>query len=336
MNKGFDPNGPGIPGHVFGLAFNYDDSEIIIIPVPWDVTVSYKEGTHNGPEVILQASSQVDLYLNGKQDSWKKGIYMMPIDSDISELNSEMRTKATDYIKTFEEGREISEKKEILNQINQSCRDLNLWVEETCDKVISDGKYPVILGGDHSTPLGYIKALSKNYTFGILQIDAHADLRVAYEGFEYSHASIMHNALQNKGVNGLVQVGVRDLCEEEFDRIRHDDTIHTFFDEEVKGEIFRGGNWADIVERIISLLPDNVYFSFDIDGLDPSLCPNTGTPVPGGLSFEMASYLIKQLSNSGKQIIGFDLCEVAPGKNGDWDGNVGARLLYQMISYLTP
>ena len=170
-----------------------------------------------------------------------------------------------------------------------------------------------------------------NQSFGILHIDAHADLREAYEGFEFSHASIMFNALKIQQISHLVQVGIRDYCEAELKLIQSDKRISTFFDRDIKQQQFNGKNWAEICENIISLLPQNIYLSFDIDGLDPKLCPNTGTPVPGGLELEQALFLIERLVQSGRKIIGFDLNEVAPGSD-EWDANVGARLLYRLAN----
>jgi agmatinase len=175
--------------------------------------------------------------------------------------------------------------------------------------------------------------LSEKYDrFGILQIDAHADLRKAYEGFAYSHASIMYNALKVPAVNRLVQVGIRDICEEEEKVMqRAMGRVVTFYDDDIKSQQYEGKTWTSICDEIINTLPDLVYISFDIDGLDPKLCPSTGTPVAGGLEFDQAKYLITKLVHSGRRIIGFDLCEVAPGPT-EWDANVGARMLYHLCN----
>jgi agmatinase len=192
-----------------------------------------------------------------------------------------------------------------------------------------------LLGGDHSTPLGFLRALSEQHNrFGILQIDAHADLRKAYEGFTYSHASIMYNALKLPAVGRLVQVGIRDICEEEVNVInRSMGRVVTFFDEDLKDKKISGTPWSALCDTIIQHLPQQVYISFDIDGLDPKLCPNTGTPVAGGLEFQEAVFLIKKVVDAGKTIIGFDLSEVAAGPS-DWDANVGARLLFQLCNWM--
>ncbi|HQQ12694.1 MAG TPA: arginase family protein, partial [Bacteroidales bacterium] len=173
--------------------------------------------------------------------------------------------------------------------------------------------------------------LSDKETYGILQLDAHLDLRNAYEGFKYSHASIFYNALQFDAITKLVQVGIRDYCEEEADFVRSSNgRITVFYDRDIRKRMFEGSSWRELTDEMIAELPDKVYVSIDIDGLDPKLCPNTGTPVPGGLQFEELIYMLNRLKASGKEIIGFDLCEVAPGED-EWDGNVGARVLYQLI-----
>jgi agmatinase len=224
-----------------------------------------------------------------------------------------------------------------LEQINAGCIELNEWIYNQAMDLYAKGKYVALVGGDHSTPLGLMKAVGKKFgEFGILQIDAHADLRIAYEGFTYSHASIMYNVLQEiPEMKKLVQVGVRDYCDEEFEIIEKESTrIKTYFDNNIKERIYEGETWKSICEDIISQLPNQVYVSFDIDGLDPKLCKNTGTPVQGGFEAEQIQYLFKKLVESGKKIIGFDLNEVSCGESSidSIDANVGARILYRMCN----
>jgi agmatinase len=142
----------------------------------------------------------------------------------------------------------------------------------------------------------------------------------------------MYNALKIPQVKKLVQVGIRDWCQAENDLINASKgRVKTFFDYQLKEQSYRSRSWVSICSDIIQELPKHVYISFDIDGLDPKLCPNTGTPVPGGLEFGEAVFLMEMIARSGKKIIGFDLNEVAPGKD-EWNGNVGARLLYKMCN----
>jgi agmatinase len=193
------------------------------------------------------------------------------------------------------------------------------------------------IGGDHAAPYGAIAAHAERFPgLGILHLDAHADLRRAYEGFTFSHASILFNVAERlPGVAKIVQVGIRDLSEEEHATIRGSGgRIETLFDAEVARRMLDGEAFGAILRAAIARLPERVYLTFDIDGLDPSLCPHTGTPVPGGLSFQQATALLAYVVESGRTIVGFDLNEVAPGPDGDeWDGNVGARLLYKMIGF---
>jgi agmatinase len=144
----------------------------------------------------------------------------------------------------------------------------------------------------------------------------------------------MFNTLKILQVKKIVQVGIRDWCEEEQYIIQFSNgRIKTFFDFQLKEQLFRSKGWASICSDIVQELPKHVYISFDIDGLDPKLCPNTGTPVPGGLEFEQVIFLLEMLARSGKKIIGFDLSEVSPGKD-QWDGNVGARILYRICNFM--
>lgn len=332
--KSFDPNGPGSSGSLFGLPFGLEHSELVIIPVPWEVTVSYNDGTAEGPEAILNASIQVDLYLKSIFDAWKMGIHMLPISESLKTENKIHRGLASRYIQWLEENEEewLNDNiKVIPKAIDDISEKLNIYIKAQALELLEGGKMVGLVGGDHSTPLGLIKALSQLYNdFGILQIDAHADLRKSYENFTYSHASIMYNALKEKKISKLVQVGIRDYCEEEINYISQSKgRVVTFFDEDIKDLQSEGLTWKAICEEIIKSLPKNVYISFDIDGLDPKLCPNTGTPVPGGLEFDQVIYLFKEVVKSGRKIIGFDLNEVAPGSD-DWDANVGARILYQL------
>ncbi len=335
--ENFDPNSLGVSGSIFGLPFNEKTADLILIPVPWEVTVSYAAGTAEGPQHILDASVQVDLLQKDIEEAWKLGVHMLPISKELQSQSDEYRAKAVEYLQMLENGQEeSSEAVGLLKEINNSCAEMVEWVKKTTSERLNAGKLVGIVGGDHSTPLGAIQAMGEKYdSFGILQIDAHMDLRKSYENFEYSHASITYNALKVPQVENVVQVGIRDFCEEEMQLVKKsNDKVVVFYDEDIKNGMFEGESWNIIVERIIKELPTNVYVTFDIDGLRPELCPNTGTPVPGGLSYSEAVYLLTKLVKNGKKIIGFDLNEVAPAENTDWNGNVGARLLYKLSNLM--
>lgn len=330
--KNYNPSGVGVDnGNVFGLPFNFDESDIVILPIPWEVTTSFGDGTSKGPQAILDASPQLDLFHFDFPDAWKQGIYMLAVSKEIADKNKIFKNKAKEIILLQEKGKSIDELKKQINEVNEASAALNKWVFEQATTLLNLGKKVILLGGDHSTPLGYINALAqKHKSFGILQIDAHADLRKAYEGFEYSHASIIYNALKNEAIESLTQVAIRDICEEEVTFINNEKRVHCFYDDVLKREQFDGKTWNKQLKEIIATLPQKVYITFDIDCLDPKLCPNTGTPVAGGLEFLQAIEIIRQVKLSGKEIIGCDLNEVG---NDPWDANVGARVLYQMCCY---
>lgn len=344
MNKqqkieNFDPSQPGLAdATVFGLPFTAEESEIIIIPVPWEVTVSYGSGASEGPEAILEASFQVDLQHQEFPELWKLGMYYDEAPEHWAKNSEKYKSLAQPIIELLESGEAVENFPALqsdLDKINKVCGELHAEVKERVLHWINKGKKVVLLGGDHSTPLGYYQALATIHdNFGILHLDAHMDLRIAYEGFKYSHASIMYNALQIPQITKLVQVGIRDFCEQEVDVVKQQGNrvvVHT--DMDLKAETFEGKTWQQQCDQIISALPQKVCVSFDIDGMYSWYCPNTGTPVPGGFSFEQATYLLSKLADSGKEIIGFDLVEVAPGED-DWDGNVGARMLFHMCGML--
>lgn len=333
MSK-FDPNGVGVEnGNIFGFPVEEKDADLVLIPVPWDATTSYHTGTSNGPLAILKASTQLDFYHPNLKKAWKQKVHMLPVSEDWTRLSQELGKEMSLYHEFLEQGQPLTQElKDLVLEVTKAQKYLRKQIKSKAFELLKNGKMVGIVGGEHSTPLGLINAISEHYEdFGILQIDAHADLRKSYEGLKESHASIMFNSMKNKSLSKIVQVGVRDVCQEEIDLIEKDQRIKTFFDWDIKEQLFSGVLWKDIVKKIISSLPKNIYISFDIDGLNPSLCPNTGTPVPGGLTFEQARYLLLELAKSKKRIIGFDLCEVGVG-NDDFDANVGARVLWELCT----
>ncbi len=323
----YNPSDVGKRGKLFGLPYSLQQSDLIIVPVNLDVTVSYGEGTSRAPELILNESGQLDLSIPNVRNPWQLKLSMDSLPFP-NEENDQYRDTAKKIINGLESSQKHPDHDDLLTDVNSYCEKIHLGIEERCDELLNKNKLVGILGGDHSVALGLMRSLAKKKEFGILQIDAHMDLRNAYEGFTYSHASVMSNALDLDRVLCLTQIGIRDYCDEE-ERYVGDSAkeIRIFFDEVMFSERMQGKRWSEQVKNIIQTLPESVYISFDIDGLDPSLCPNTGTPVPGGLTFNEAIYLVDELVRSGRKIVGFDLCEVG---NAIWDANVGARILYRL------
>lgn len=302
--------------NIFGINTKEKDASVVLIPVPWEVTTSYGDGTSDGPKIIEKASHQVDLW-----DSTfgniveQKGVFMFSEDKAIRELNNKLKPKALDSV----------------NDVNTASDKVNELVYKKAKENLEKNRVVGVVGGDHSSPIGLIKAITEKHSndYAVLHFDAHADLRKEYQRFNHSHASIMYNVMTAPfAPRKLVQVGIRDFCEEELTRIKKSEgKIKTFFDDDISEKKFSGTSWEEVCVSIVKELPDNIYISFDIDGLDPMLCPGTGTPVPGGLSFNEFSYLFKKLLEAKKKIIGFDLCEVS---GSEWDANVGARVLFKL------
>ncbi len=331
----FDPNAAAPPDSgIFGLPHSPEEARVVLIPAPWEATVSYGGGTSRGPEAILEASKQVDLYDIETGKPYEAGIAMLPIPRDVLAWNDSAKKLAAPIIEAGGAGSDARLQKN-LREVEALGEKLNAWVEAETTRWIEKKKLVGLVGGDHSAPFGAIKAHAAKYAgMGVLHFDAHADLRDAYEGFRWSHASIMANVLDHiPGVARLVQVGIRDFCEEELERIQASNgRVKTFFDVELKTRLHDGEPWAKIARSIVAELPQQVFVSFDIDGLDPALCPHTGTPVLGGLQFAEATRVLREVVASGRRIVGFDLNEVAPGED-EWDANVGARVLYKEIGF---
>ncbi len=334
----YDPSGTSsYHSGLFGIPSSPETARIVIIPVPWEVTTSYGGGTARGPQAVLEASPQIDLFDLELGKSYEKGYCLLPIPADLLALNDKMKVLAVNVRGELEaKGQLSAAAKKHQSEVNAGCAKMCAWVHGQAQIILKRGQIPAVLGGDHSVPEGNIQALSESLKgeFGILHLDAHADLREHYQGFERSHASIMNNVMNAPWrPKKLVQVAIRDFSEEEHAMTEARKDIKTFFDAELKTQMFEGTTWGEWCKRINAELPKNVYLSFDIDGLSPEFCPGTGTPVPGGLSFDQVAYLIRSVVQSGRRIVGFDLNEVAQTDGTEWDGNVGARLLYKMCGW---
>jgi agmatinase len=339
----FDPNATGsADAGIFGFPFTKEDAKLILIPIPWEVTTSYGSGTSLGPASVYECSRQIDVMHPDTGTAYEKGIYWWDDGAEkIKTLNDELKPFAREITKSLERGEALpSELVNAQNKINMTSQKINGELYDKTLQLLKNNKLVGVVGGDHSSPLGAIQAVVDHYKndVAILHIDAHADLRKSYQGYKHSHASIMRNVMDGAHPpKHLVQVGIRDYCPEENDYLQSHQKITMYFDRDLKRLINKGHSWAEACSTIVaSLDSENIYVSFDIDGLDPALCPGTGTPVPGGLSYDQAVDLLNTIVNSNKRIVGFDLCEVTPSNPevlDCWDGNVGARVLYNLCCY---
>lgn len=274
---------------------DYKNSLIAILPVPYEQTTSYGKGTSKGPDAILKASHFVEFFDEETQKElcFEKGI------TTIEPLNF----KNDDY-------------KTALNKIYKIVYNL-----------LSDNKFVVTLGGEHTISISPIKAHLDFYNddISILHFDAHSDLRDSYEGTKYSHACFMARVLEF--TNKITQVGIRAQCKEEYELIK-EKNINTFYSYKIKnGE--HGNNW---INKIINTLEEKVYITFDVDFLDPSIMPSTGTPEPLGFLYDETLQIMKALSEKRK-VIGFDVVELAPKKGLEFPDFLTAKLIYKMLNY---
>lgn len=308
---------------------SYQTSKIILLGAPWEVTVNI-DGTVNGPESIKKLSTELDAFdPKNKRNPRMDGMHFHILNS-LKQKNDELRPLAEKVI--FEQDTSH------LKTINEGCQ----WMVETLaketKKILDDNKGFGLLGGDHSVSEGSVLEVSKQYKndVGLLHFDAHADMYDAYQGFKHSHASVIRNIVQNThSPKQIIQVGIRDICEAEYEFIQSHSHIHCFFDHQLKSALFDGKSWMEVIQPIIEKLPDNIYISLDVDVMTWTYAPHTGYPVPGGLTYDQIDFLISQIVNSGKKIIGFDVNEVArPSKDpfNEWNAVVGTRLVYKLCN----
>ena len=314
--KPFDPDGVGVDnGTYFGLPFEPETAELVLISAPWDVTVSYGAGTAYAPDAVIEASTQLDFYDPLAPGAWRRGIATADVDYSLLESSQRLRVDASRVIDHLEGGGCLEDDYVVrkVRRVNEGCAAMNANIGAQAVRWLDAGKIVGLVGGDHSTPYGLIRALgARHEAFGILHIDAHCDLRDVPQ------------------VSRIAQVAVRDFSEAEAAMAASSERIATFDDLSLAAAEFRGETWDAQCRRIVGTLPAEVYVSFDIDGLSFDNCPHTGTPVCGGLSFNQAVYLIDTLVRSGRRIIGFDVVEVCPAADDRIDAITGARILWKL------
>lgn len=331
----FDPNGAAqTDSGLIGLPFTTDEAALVVVPVPWDATSSRLQGSAASANTIVEASKYVELYdTEFKNIVYTSGISLADAPEGIAAANEEAKRLASPLLWKGSIGNDPALQEDAM-ALNTLCEQMNASVEQSITGILNRGKIAVPLGGEHSVSLGSIRAYLQKYpAMGVLQIDAHCDLREVFEGCTYSHGSVMHNVLRATELPSLVQAGVRGICEAEWRRTQGDERVRTFFDRDLAQRLARGENWQTICKEIAGALPQEVYVSLDVDGLLPSLFPHTGTPVPGGLSFRDVQVLLQTIVESGKRIVGFDLVEIIAPSWKDVDANNGAYLLYQLAGW---
>ncbi|MBE3639988.1 agmatinase [Mangrovicoccus algicola] len=256
-----------------------------VIPVPLERTVSYGSGTAGGPAAILEASVELERLWRGAEPCSAGIATEEPVACD-------------------------GPLPEVMARIEARTR-----------RAVAAGAVPVVLGGEHSLSYGAVRgvAAATGEALGIVQIDAHADLRHAYQGERHSHASVMRLLAEEDGLR-LAQYGVRALCAEEAEARKRLGVVHSDGEALARGE-------DPVLPRDF---PRKIYVSFDVDGLDPSVMPDTGTPVPGGLGFWQAIHLLERVC-AGRQIVGIDVVELAPQDGSRVSDFTAAQICYALM-----
>jgi len=263
---------------------DYKRSLFTVIPVPYEKTTSFVRGTKKGPEAILRASQEIELYdYETKQNISEHGI------STQKSITADSPEQIIKNTKTITE------------------------------KVLYDNKIPVILGGEHTISIGPIFAAKDKYhNLSVLHFDAHLDMRNLFDNNKYSHACVMRRVREK--VENTVHVGIRSLCEEEYEYAKVNN-LPIFFEKKYK------------LDEIITRLTRNVYVTIDLDVLDPSIMPSVGNPEPGGAGWYDILKIMRTVANK-KNIIGFDIVELSPIKNIEHPNVTAAKLAYKIMNYI--
>lgn len=279
------------------VAADYATARVVILPIPFEATTTYRRGCENGPDAILEASQQVEYYDDEHdRELWPVGIYTH---AAIADTRNHQTVSSTDML-----------------QVTQA----------TVAQLVSDGKFVISLGGEHSITTGIVEAYRQHYPnepFTVVQIDAHGDLRNEYEGSIHNHACVMRRIVDM----GLptVQIGIRSICKEEADLIRdkHLTVLRA-------REIALQPNWME--RALTAIKTDKVFLTIDLDGIDPTLMPGVGTPEPGGLHwFALLTFLEQVFAQH--DVIGADVMELAPITDSVVSEFTAAKLVYKLIGY---
>ena len=268
------------------VVYSYQESRIIIVPVPYDGTSTWMKGADKGPDAILEASVNLEFY-------------------DV-ETSTEAHLVGINTIAPVLE-------KESPNQLVKA-------VYDTLLSLLSEKKFPVIIGGNHTVSIGAIRAFSEYFdNLTVLQLDAHSDLRQVYEGSEFNHACVMARARE---FSPMVQVGIRSMSVEELPFAEKD---RIFYSHELYYD-------KSLYKKAIEKLTENVYITIDLDVFDPSIMPSTGTPEPGGPAyFELLHFIRDVIKN--RNVVGFDVVELCPSASNKSPDFIAAKIIYQLLSY---
>jgi agmatinase len=279
------------------VAATYDNAKVVILPIPYEATTTYRRGCEHGPDAILNASQQVEYYDEElDRELWEVGLYTHDAIADTrnaQKVSSEAMLRVT---------------------------------QETVYKLVADGKFVISLGGEHSITTGVVEAYRQanpGEAFTVVQVDAHGDLRHEYEGSIHNHACVMRRVV-DMGLPTL-QVGIRSICKEEADLIK-EKQLPVFRAREIAVQ----PDWID--RAVASIKTEKVFITIDLDGIDPTLIPGVGTPEPGGLNWYNLLTFIQRIF-AAHDVIGCDVMELAPITDSVVSEFTAAKLVYKLIGY---
>lgn len=291
----------GPPRNFLGLPpelSDYATARAALLPVPYDATTSYRGGARDGARAIIDASAQIELY-DADLDSEPAGVGIHTLD----ELEPDYRAPELMVAR----------------------------VREATAQLLADGKFPLLLGGEHSLTPGAVAACKARWPdLGVLQLDAHADLRDSYHGTPYSHACAMRRVV-DLGCP-LTAVGIRSLSAEEAAFRRAATGITTVSAADVARVRYNAGALDTLWERIVAGLPETLYITVDLDVFDPAVMAATGTPEPGGLDWWEVTGLLRRAC-AGRRVVGADVVELAPAEGPEACAFMAAKLTYALLGY---
>jgi agmatinase len=271
----------------YEVVYSYSESAIVILPVPYDETSTYMKGADKGPDAIMEASVNLEFYdIETNSEAHKHGIF------------------------TLDPLTEKSSPEALVNA-----------VQERVTWILKEGRFPVIVGGNHTVPIGSFRAFAERYDdLSILQLDAHSDLRQEYEGSPYNHACAMARARE---VAHIIQVGIRSMAADELPSVDWNNIYPAYKLNYDKA----------LYSSALNSLKKNVYVTIDLDVFDPSIMPSTGTPEPGGPGYYELMHFLRDVA-AERNIVGFDVVELCPNPNNKMPDFVASKVIYQLLSYI--
>lgn len=312
-----------------------DRAQVVIVSAPWGVTSAGGEGSAYAPDAVIESSAHIGQFDAVSGISLEGKVATAAVDYDIQESSQRLGVDADKVISHIEDGGLIAGEyfTRKVARVNEGFVQMHESIYAQTKHWIETGKTVGVVGGDHTVGFGAVRAVAEHEgEIGVLYIDAYSDMHLAGESvFDYSHLSVARNIVEEiPAVGRMVQVGVRDISGEEYERVKTDKRMSLFLMDDLAAARFGGRSWSDICNEVVAQLPQKVYISIDASVLSLDCCPHSKRPVAGGLSFNETVFLVDSVVASGRKIIGFDLTGIVPKFENNIDAVTGARLLAKL------